>query len=1082
MRSLQTPFPALTIYRASAGSGKTFMLAVRYISLLIRDPERYRGILAVTFTNKATNQMKERILSQLYGIYKNLADSQAYFEEVRKTLPGDFTNATICENAGKALHLLLHDFSHFRVETIDSFFQTILRNLAKELRLGNNQTLELDTEKVIEEAVNSFLKSVRPGSTELRQVIRFIENHIDNQNNWKIDEKLRNFSKQLFQESFLERGDSLREILKQDGALTAYSLTIRKFKETALGQIRHFAEQYPVILANTGIDPQLIKPEIEKYFNRILQGNLVDAISLKTISKIIQGTTSIVLKKAANHGELEEISNHTLLPLIQQSRSELERIYLLVNSCNLATEFLNELNLLKSIRQEINLQNDQKNRFIMSDTSHLLNQLEEGDTSFVFEKTGSFIRNIMVDEFQDTSRLQWRNLRILFLESISQNQESLVVGDIKQSIYRWRNSDWRIFGSEITESFKTYRPETISLTTNRRSALNIIEFNNRFFPTAARALSDDFLSEFSIPCHPILQAYSDVEQLSPTQHNSGFISVNLISSSDNKSERTLEMLKALADKFMSLTDSGVNQSDIAILFRNKREISETAAYFAKNHPEFKVISNEAFRLDSSSSVRILINALKWISDSSDTIALIELSWEWLRYTQAIDISLQDLLSESCLARLPEELVNESLFLRQTPLYELAEKLFSILELEKVKDQDSYIFYFFDSLSNYTRTETNSLENFLDHWDNSMCKETIPFDQLDGARLLTIHKSKGLEFHTVILPFCDWDLNNTKHPEQIWCEPSESPFNDLPLLPISFKSEMNDSVFRNDYINERSNRLIDNLNLLYVAFTRACHNLSVIGHLIEKKSPSKDSEKSSIKTISELLFTSLVTSGLSNCSSKEFCFQKGLITPHIEQPDEESPNPFLAGYTKLLVPMVSNKESLRFRQSNLSARFIQSLDADNSEWQSKNSYIETGKLLHKLFSTIRTASDLDAGVDQLVSQGLIESGQKESSIRNLARSALSAPIAREWFSDKYQLFLETAILFRANGVTQAKRPDRVMTQGQTAIVVDFKFGTPRKEHQRQVGEYISLLNSMGYTTIHGYLWYIYQNRIEECTVE
>ncbi|HZK03985.1 MAG TPA: UvrD-helicase domain-containing protein [Bacteroidaceae bacterium] len=1075
MNSTQSIFPALTIYRASAGSGKTFMLTVRYISLLIRNPDKYRNILAVTFTNKATNQMKERILSQLYGIHKDLDDSRVYFEEVRKTLPGNFSDATIRYNAGKALNLLLHNFSHFRVETIDSFFQTILRNLAKELRIGSNQTLELDTKRVIEEAVEGFLKSIKPNSTELREVIRFIENHINNQDNWKIDEKLRAFSKQLFQESFLERGESLREVLKKQDGLADYSVLIKKTKEAALNRISLFGKEYFSILPKSGIDSKYIRSDIEKYFNRLIEGDLDRAFSAKRIINIIQGNYTLILKSAPNHDILEVISIKTILPLIERSRFELEKIYTIVNSCDLSIEFLHELNLLTNIRGEINWQNDRKNRFIMSDTSHLLNQLEEGDTSFVFEKTGSFIRHIMVDEFQDTSRLQWRNLSILFLESISQNQESLVVGDIKQSIYRWRNSDWQILNSEITERFKAYNPHTVTLTTNRRSSLNIIEFNNLFFPAAANALNDDFINDFSTPCHALLQAYADVEQQSPTKEKSGFVSIKLITSNENKSEKTPEMLQALAEQFKNLIDSGVRQSDIAILFRKKSDISEAAAYFANNHPELKVISNEAFRLDSSGSVRILINALKWISDSTDTIALIELAWEWQRFVQKEDKSLQDLLIDGAISNLPETFVNESRHLRQTPLFELTERLFVILELEKIEDQDSYIFYFFDSLYDYVKRETNSLENFLDHWNSSMCSETIPFDQLDGVRLMTIHSSKGLEFHTVMLPFCDWEFNENKyHTEQIWCEPSEEPFNKIPLLPISFKVRMNDSIFKEEYINERSYRLIDNLNLLYVAFTRARHNLSVIGHIKERKENIKK-----ISTISDLILTSLGNNYLFKSNGKEYDFISGQIVPYTEKLEQKSLNPFLSEYKKTVVPMVTYKEAFNFRESNLSSKFVRNLSNESDDWQLQEKYIETGNLLHKLFSTIRIASDLDLGIARLVSQGLIESAHKENSIRDLASSALSNPIVQEWFSGKYRLFVENAILINTNGIVQIRRPDRVMIHGDTAIVTDFKFGNPSKEHQQQVYEYISLLKSMGYTTVRGYLWYIFQNRIEEC---
>ncbi|MBO7437993.1 MAG: UvrD-helicase domain-containing protein [Bacteroidaceae bacterium] len=1064
----------LTVYKASAGSGKTFRLAVQYITMLVKNPEDYRNILAVTFTNKATAEMKQRILSQLYGIGHSLKNSDSYYLEVKKAVT--LNEQTIRHNALLALDMILQDYGGFRVETIDSFFQSVLRGLARELNIGGNLTLELDIDTAIEEAVDAFLANVEPDSPDKRNIMKFVENNIENDKSWSIDKTIKNFSRELFSEIFMENGQELRRILTENpDAVTDYKqnlITVRdRILPPMLEEIKNAGHQIESALSDAGFGLDILSSNPAGEVRKVISGAILDKDLGATFIKCIDQPESFYkVDTRKKYPFLVNLAQEQFSPLFARVRDLHAEYTFKSNSYEAALKYMHELSLLLSIRKEIDSQSQEQGRFILADTPQLLHSMEEGDTSFVYEKTGSFTRHLMIDEFQDTSNLQWRNLALLLKECLSINQDCLVVGDVKQSIYRWRNSDWNILNTGIERELAIYHPHVVSMDTNFRSRQQVIDFNNTLFPMAADILAQHYTEETGLEYPDLQQAYSGVQQKSTHNDGTGYVYAEVINEKYNSKELVEAICPKIADQLDKLTEAGVLQTDIAILCRKKDRIADIAAWFAQNRPEYNMISGEAFQLDSSPSVRILINALRWLSDETDRIALAQLAWEFSCAVNQADLSFDRIYAQGLEESLPKAFIEQAESLRHLPLYELTEKLYTILNLDRINGQSQYVMAFQDTVCQWLSRNPGDLTEFITQWDERLYKTPIPAPDINGIRLLTIHKSKGLEFHTVIVPFCDWPIIDTGgfHENRLWIKPQEQPFDGMPFIPVGFNGSLAKSVFNEHYKSEAGLQTVDNLNLLYVALTRAESNLIILC----------DHPYSGYTIYDVLQFCLGNDPFQSEINDDGIIYETGQICPHSEKAHTESQNPFDAKPTIQELSLVTYPINARFRQSGESTRFVHSTD-DPEDHQEE--YIQTGKLMHSLFATIRTEADIDPQVEQMLADGLIGSHKEADKLKQQIRSHIeSTPGAKEWFSGKYALFNEASIIFRDGGVLQTRRPDRVMIAPDGhAIVVDFKFGRDREEYLHQVREYMELLRKMGYPSVEGHIWYVYSNKITNC---
>lgn len=1053
----------LVVYKASAGSGKTFTLTIEYIKKLINDPKAYRHILAVTFTNKATTEMKERILSQLYGIWMQDKDSDSYLHILR-----DVTGKSpeeIRHRAGEALHLMLHDYDHFRVETIDSFFQSVMRNLARELELSPNLNIELNNADVLSDAVDSMIEKLDANSQVLAWLLDYIYEQISNDKRWNVAGEVKGFGRNIFNESYIEQGEKLREKLaKNPQLIKTYVKELKEMEEEAMEQMKGFYEKFMEELEDNGLTTDDLSNKsrgISSYFNKLNNGEIGDDIRNKTVENHLEDPKKWAAKTSPSYNTVVDLAASTLIEVLQSAETFRVKNNMIINSCRLSVQHLNKLRLLTHIDQEVRTLNHEHNRFLLSDTNALLhNLMKEGDSSFIFEKIGSNIQHVMIDEFQDTSRMQWDNFRLLLLEGLSNGADSLIVGDVKQSIYRWRNGDWGILNG-LNDRIEHFPIRQETLNTNWRSEANIIRFNNEIFNASVDYLNGIYREELQEDCAPLQKAYSDVVQKSSKKMDKGYIKLSFIGKDEEHSYEEKTLIE-MGEEVNRLLAEGVQLNDITILVRKNKAIPAIADYFDKEL-KLQVVSNEAFRFDASASICMLIDAVRYLSDQQNKVALLSLLTNYQLLVKGFEGNIDTLFRCQPEEYLPEVFFSDADRLRIMPLYELLEELYRIFDVNEIKRQDAYLFAFFDALTEYLQSNSSDLSSFIQYWDETLSGKTIPTGEVEGIQIMSIHKSKGLEFHTVLIPYCDWTLESEVNMQLVWCQPDEAPYNELDLVPMYYSPKMASSVYRKDYEEERLQLWVDNLNILYVAFTRAAKNLIIWTQ--EKKS----------RRMSELLsnIIPVVAQRLDADYEIDGTFEWGELMPSVSKEEKDVTNKLAMKPEKLSIQMQSLAHEIEFKQSNKSADFIKGLDADESD----DRFINRGQLLHHLFSVIKTKDDIDRAIDQLMFEGVIDSREMEKEIRDLTEDAFAMPQVQDWYSGNWKLFNECAIIYQKNGMLQTRRPDRVMMNPDHTIVVDFKFGKPNKKYAKQVKEYMNLLSEMGYSNISGYIWYVDEKRIE-----
>ena len=1064
----------LTVYKASAGSGKTFRLAVAYIKLLINDPMSYRNILAVTFTNKATEEMKKRILSQLYGIWKQLPDSKDYMQKVVEEL--EVTQEFASERAAIALSNLLHNYSYFRVETIDAFFQSVLRNLARELELTANLHIGLNDVQVEEQAVDNLIDSLQKNSVELIWIMDYIRESIDEDQSWNIIGKIKSFGINIIKDIYKAHGKELNKVLHEKDFFSHYASTLKQIMKEAKESMVPFIESYDNILNRyqlTADDFLYGKGGPSGYFEKLKEGRFADeTIKGKRIEDAIADPMKW-LKAPDRKGGTQAYDAVTsgLFNLLVDAENVRSKQASLYRSASITYEHLNQLRLLDSIASKFDEINSSVNRFMLSETQSLLNELiKDSDSPFIFEKIGAQLQHVMIDEFQDTSTIQWKNFKVLLKECLSHEQSRcLIVGDVKQSIYRWRSGDWRLLNN-IEQEFPELNLKPQPLNSNRRSYKNIIDFNNAFFEHAKEIEYTSLANDDSQDASQLTKAYADVFQQSVEETPSGgYVRIELLPNQDYQQE-TLNRLTATLDDLM---EKGVPPHKIAFLLRGNKAIQLIADHLTKVRPNLKLVSEDAFRLDSSPAVNILIQALHYMTHRDDMLSKATLVKYYQRWILGNNVSDNELFTDlqQLDQLLPIEFSSSVDDLLSLPVYDLAETLFSLFHLERLKEQSAYVCAFYDQFSNFLKDNIADIEAFLEAWEESIHEKTIQNEEGTGIRLFTIHKSKGLEFDYVLMPFCDWQLEKRSI---LWCVPpaDAEPFNQLPLIPVDYTSKMKDSVYRDSYLYEHLQNTVDNLNLLYVAFTRARKALIVTGCksrgrsvLIEKCLPE----------VAKELKDSVMTGGEQKTDT--IFFEYGNLEPYKAGIARKSDNVFLQPSESIHLELHSYSKKVDFRQSNKSRDFIVGTD----EEERQKTYIQRGSVLHYIFSTIRTTEDVPAALAKMELEGVLyDDTMTRQKLTKLISDRLSSPKVADWFSDRWQLFNECTILFvnPDDGSVVERRPDRVMYDGRQMVVVDFKFGSPKDGHKDQVRNYMKRLDEMGYPDIKGYLWYVFSNQIEE----
>lgn len=1091
--------PRFLVFSASAGSGKTFNLAVQYITLLVANgPNEFAHTLAVTFTNKATAEMKERILEQLCDIAQGRPSGNGYLQAIQKELTESYkihlSDHEVRKRCGDALSSILHDYSRFRVSTIDSYFQSVLRNMAHELGLNAHLQVDLSDNSVTEMAVEHLIASLKSSDKELLPWLKdYVESRMDEGKSWNILKDMKDMARNLFKEVYLSRELSPANMPFNAANIREFRRELTARLQEILGTIKTEACALTDRFGEGGISYADLSrgTTIETYAKRLKEGDLIAAEFGSTLQKMVENPENMLRaadrKKApaALMDTLQQIADRldTLRALRDNALAEVTTLQLLLAN-------LHPLGALGAIDRQIKDENAMANRFSLAHTPILLKRMvEESDAPFVFEKSGTMFRNVMIDEFQDTSRLQWENFKVLLMNNLSNGGMSMIVGDIKQSIYRWRNGDWSILNGLMTrnEEARRWNIQPRHLNKNFRSLGNVVDFNNHFFPCAAQCM-DELNPNAG---YKLADLYADVAQQVPEEKQGrGYVRVNIMDKPDDEWQNTTMYEMGTKMRYLH-KEHGVPYNEMTILIRVNRHIPMIVDFFAQVFPEMKLVSSEAFCLNYSLAINMLVNALRVISDESlAQPSSIPLRYLVQHYLTAVEKQPDgvDYLSVK-----PEEVLPD--FMQQLPqlavkpLYSLCEEVYRLLNLDKIADQDAYWLCFFDELSKYISDNPGDLKSFLEYWDTTLYKQNIPSSAVDGISILTIHSSKGLQFHTVFVPFLDDPFEKDRNDDVLWCTPPDEPENMLGLVPVRSTSRMQKSNMSAYYDAEHDARRVDALNVLYVAFTRAEQNLLVWGSKTTAKEPS-----ASTRTLGDVILQALEMKKILQFN-KEKRGRETVREEYILQYNEDEgvwESGEIEDYTgkhlpdnpSLSLKMCSFEGNTSFRQSEPARKFISEQAADEEEDVptdlNQNDYISLGKLFHYVLSQIGSADDVPAVLHRLSEEGIFESPRQRRQAEQLITRGLQHPQVKTWFQPGLKLFNECNMIVEEAGQIMTRRPDRVaMMPDGRIVVIDFKFGNPKPKYVGQVHDYMNFMSLMyPQSRVEGYLWYVYNNHVEE----
>lgn len=1122
------PVAPLKILKASAGSGKTFSLTLHYLTLLLSNENSYREILAVTFTNKATAEMKERILSVLQGLATG--DRKQQVEDFRQLLLKRFTGWDTAQLQQKAYHVyrkILHDYSRFTVSTIDGFSQKVIRSFTYELNLDAAYKIEMNTAKVKQDLSVMLNQLLDERPDLLEWIIAYAEQKISRNENWNYRQQLLNLASLIFTENFQEFNayltaagtEDLFTLLNNDVQektkffLDTLSQTIQTFASTFLSlgvtadELKGKSRNKLITASKISNDVQKKSPaDIQKVFDRFLV--LLDDESAYTATD-----------KSIRHD-----IKQALQPILQQF-AELYRLFPTYIAYQSVQNNLYYLRLLKEMSDLLSQWRKENGAQLISDAQILLNRLgldEHNDPTFIWEKIGNRYNYFLFDEFQDTSRIQWKNYSPLLINALGNAKrkinEHLIVGDVKQSIYRWRNGDWRILlqqvEDQIAQAFhlsEQQRPDFIAngtLDTNFRSFPNIITLNNYLFGTIPEKLQEvlnekvlESLDEegqhwwtVSGNAEMLTKAYKNsTQQIPPYRQNDpnkvGSIEIQYLPVEDGRYRRNQVMeaaLTLLCNKIHTWISSGRYEArQIGILVRSNaqaRQVIETLMLHKNSTGlDVDVISGDALYLSANDAILLLVETLKALVYTTDKHVIhrtkMAYLYQLINHQQPFDEAYWLQFKNNNLADvasiLPTELPKQWSKLQQSPLVHLVEQLIEIYDLHETNSiHIPYLLAFKDMVSNFSASGERGITQFLQYWEEDGLNASLPANgKIDAIEVTTIHKSKGLAYDVVMLPFCSWDLDGMTNGD-FWIETADSPFQALGKIPVKYNSTLGKSIFYKQYFEEMLFNYMDALNTFYVATTRAVQHLYVLAPAFKEKVDKKTGEVlgSDIKNeyISDVLHQVLAN------KDAPFPFQENQL--QADHPVHLSchPDPDLRQEKDL--KDASTETKITYRNISLSSYPVSSElqnAFDKSNKRSINNILmlekaaQYGILAHEIMSEISREPEIETHIDAYIENGILTADDRPFILREI-QQIWNHPVIHPWLTGDYKIWNEASIILE-NGATI--RPDKVFTNEEETIVLDFKFTKgDYANHQWQVDNYKKALHNLGYTNVKGYLYY------------
>lgn len=1040
---------------ASAGSGKTYTLVQRILMICLskpHQPDAIRHILALTFTNKAANEMKERILSWLgkfvsenYASCSELLDIQKKFRQQGQHIPIE----ELHRRAQLVLDYILHHYSTINIATIDKFNTRLVRSFSYELGLAQNFNLEIQPEPFLMEAVDQMLDKIGKDTEISETFMDFVNYNLDNHERVNLNKVLYNSAQEFVKDIHYHQ---LQQNKKFDWS--AYEKS-KKSLRAELTELKNNSLEIAQHALSTIKEKDLEIEDfaggksnsIAKFFGEILrfyQGDRADFPFPTDEAKALEN----FVKGASSKGKNKESSVLEILDFLMENRRSIIQNYILAEKKEKILRALLPLRVNKEIQDELAKIEEENDLVLLSKFNILINEnLKNEPSAFIYEKVGTQYSHYFFDEFQDTSALQWQNFLPLRDHNISsENTSFTLVGDPKQSIYRFRGGDSQLMLDIITHKEETPTPaEIILLKDNYRSGKNIVAFNNEFYR---------YLSELTHEEHR--KIFGEHAQQFPKADFEGRVRVNFMENDKKEifyEDSSLQMQKDIQE----CLNHGFQFSDITILCRGNFDIFNYAQFLGKLRVNYrgketyiKTISERGLTLDLSATLNALIQFLRWENAPKNRQFLVIMMYH---LNQLGRISMQDFSSE--ILEILEIKDRKQIFdfiktkygvsLQQNELLHL--NLYNFIEYfvhefaVEHKETD-FLLNFLELLYNFTQNTGATLKDFLNFWDEEGHKMSIQAsDNVDAIHIMTIHKAKGLEFPIVLLPM---ENTNKDSKFQEWYSLDDS--TELHSVNISnfsdklgkYDSEIEKFNQENTYKN-----FIDRLCLQYVATTRPVEQLFLY---IQK--PNKTANHIEI-------YNFLMQNNPKGLDSFDFFeIQEHQLRKQV--------------VTKKEIPQTQGISSIHQKRENQSAIKIAT---PSKNYQNRNPKVRTGILTHEILAKIIYKKDIEKTLESYVLNGTITQEERAEIFQKITQIVQDERYALYFSENLEEILNERELLISNNGISQLYRPDRVIKTQEGFVIIDFKTGEPQKNHQQQVENYKTVMESLGKKVVKTEIIYI-----------
>ena len=1013
---------SFNIYNASAGSGKTFTLVKEYLSLLFTSTkkDRYKNILAITFTNKAVGEMKKRIIDSLAEFSKtgtnleNNALLKAISEETH------LSAEEIKNKSAEILKSIIHNYAAFEISTIDGFTHRVLRTFARDLGIPMNFEVELSADEVLLEAVESLISRAGKDKKLTKVLIDFTLSKTDDDKSWDISRDLFQIARLLINENHQYAIQTLRSKNLED--FEKFGSKLNADIKTATETLKASSDYFFELIKSKGIEEKWFsRGSVPGYFKKINKG--VRNINYAT-------NWALNIAEAPLYNKSLDDTYKSLMDSLQPEIADLfqttKRAYFNIEFLTEVKKNLVQLSLLNEINREVEAIKKDRNLVLISEFNPKISeQVKDQPVPFIYERLGERYQHYFIDEFQDTSTMQWENIIPLVGNRLDSADAGglTIVGDAKQSIYRWRGgraeqlidlSNHKISPFQTTQN-------VVNLPDNFRSGSEVVNFNNSFFNFAALSLNYPEYAEL----------FKNSAQ-NPKKGDFGYVKIEFIEASNREEEFEIYPERIL-DIISDLDKKGFKRKDICILTRRRSEGIAIAEFLSEH--SVSVISSETLLLSQSPEIRFIVDLLSYSLNPQDDQLKLRI-FDYLANRYLNGESGYHILIEY----LPENgsgffgwlqeinLAFDMEVIKKLSLYESAEYIIRSFKL--VNTSDAHIQFFLDFVFETAQKTSNGLNDFLHKWEQKKDKLSIVVPEADNAvQIMTIHKSKGLEFPVVIYPFANADLQDTRN-DNLWLDTNDK------NIPVAYVSASQKMLNWNEHAVEKYQDLInknelDTINVLYVACTRAAQQLYILSNYNEK--PKKTPNVSDIFT-KFLKANQRWDGGL--------IYEFGNSDKAYDTKDSEN----------------YSIEPNHYYSSNTQNQAVNIVTRSGSLWDSKQQEaIEKGEIAHEILARINKSSEMNEAITWAINTGMIkEESRKE--ITALVSGILNHPELKHFYADDVQNMNEREII-TAEG--KRLRPDRLNLQNNSVTVIDYKTGGFVDTHTRQVLEYANALRTMGY---------------------